>query len=127
MLTFLIAAAAGLVCGVLSGLGIGGGSLLMVWMTAVLSMEQTTAQGINLLYFLPCAVCSLIFHVKHRQLVWRAIWPAALAGAVCAAAGALLAQSLSAQLLRRLFGGFLILVGLSEVVLKGLRKPPAGK
>ena len=49
MLSFLIAVAAGLVCGVLSGFGIGGGSLLMVWMTAALSMEQKAAQGINLL------------------------------------------------------------------------------
>ena len=62
----------------------------MVWMTAVLSMEQKTAQGVNLLYFLPCAVCALIFHIKNRQIVWRAVWPAALAGAVCAAGGALL-------------------------------------
>lgn len=64
MLTFLGAILAGLVCGVLSGFGIGGGSLLMVWMTAVLSMEQKAAQGVNLLYFLPCAACALIFHIK---------------------------------------------------------------
>ena len=93
MLTLLAAAAAGLVCGVLSGFGIGGGSLLMVWMTAVLSMEQRAAQGVNLLYFLPCAACALIFHIKNKQIVWRAVWPAALAGSVCAVGGALLAQN----------------------------------
>ena len=92
MLTLLAAAAAGLVCGVLSGFGIGGGSLLMVWMTAVLSMEQRAAQGVNLLYFLPCAACALIFHIKNKQIVWRAVWPAALAGSVCAVGGALLAM-----------------------------------
>ena len=116
------AAAAGLVCGVLSGFGIGGGSLLMVWMTAVLSMEQKAAQGVNLLYFLPCAACALIFHIKNRQIVWRAVWPAALAGSVCAVGGAMLAQNVDAELLRKLFGGFLVLVGLSEILLKGLKK-----
>ena len=75
MLRFLGAILAGLVCGVLSGFGIGGGSLLMVWMTAVLSMDQKAAQGVNLLYFLPCAACALIFHIKNRQIVWRAVWP----------------------------------------------------
>ena len=80
MLNFLIAVLAGLVCGVLSGFGIGGGSLLMVWMTAVLAMEQKAAQGINLLFFLPTAVCALIFHAKHRQICWKAVVPAALAG-----------------------------------------------
>ena len=118
MLTFLGAILAGLVCGVLSGFGIGGGSLLMVWMTAVLSMEQKAAQGVNLLYFLPCAACALIFHIKNRQIVW----PAAAAGAACAVGGALLAQQADAETLRKLFGGFLILVGLSEVFLKGLKK-----
>ena len=73
MLTFLIAVLAGLLCGVLSGFGIGGGSLLMVWLTAAQSMEQRTAQGANLLYFLPTAACSLFFHVKNKQIVWRAV------------------------------------------------------
>mgnify|MGYP002681748930 CR=1 FL=1 len=107
MLRFLGAILAGLVCGVLSGFGIGGGSLLMVWMTAVLSMDQKAAQGVNLLYFLPCAACALIFHIKNRQIVWPAVWPA---------------QQADAETLRKLFGGFLILVGLSEVFLKGLKK-----
>ena len=118
MLNFLIAVLAGLVCGVLSGFGIGGGSLLMVWMTAVLAMEQKAAQGINLLYFLPTAVCALIFHAKHRQICWKAVVPAAIVGSVTAALAALLSANLEMSLLRKLFGGFLILVGLSEVFLK---------
>ena len=124
MLSFFAAVAAGVICGVLSGFGIGGGSLLMVWLTAALSMEQRTAQGVNLLYFLPTAVCSLIFHVKNKQVVWKAVIPAAIAGCLTAIPGALLAGSLDTGLLRKLFGGFLILVGLSEVFLKG--KKPKG-
>ena len=109
---------AGLGCGVLSGFGIGGGSLLMVWMTAVLSMEQKTAQGINLLYFLPTAAAALIFHTKNQLIEWKAVVPAAIAGSVTAALAALLSANLEMSLLRKLFGGFLILVGLSEVFLK---------
>ena len=122
MLNFIIAILAGLVCGVLSGFGIGGGSLLMVWMTAVLSMDQKAAQGINLLYFLPTAVCALIFHAKHRQICWKAVLPAAIAGCAAAVPGALLAASLDMELLRKLFGGFLIAVGLVEIFCKGLKK-----
>lgn len=122
MLNFVMAVLAGLVCGVLSGFGIGGGSLLMVWMTAVLSMEQKAAQGINLLYFLPTAVCALIFHIKNRQVCWRAVLPAALAGCAAAVPGALLAAQIEMDLLRRLFGGFLIAVGLVEIFLKGPKK-----
>lgn len=122
MLSFLLAIAAGLVCGILSGFGIGGGSLLMVWMTAVLSMEQKAAQGINLLYFLPTAAAALIFHAKNRLIEWKAVVPAAIAGSVTAALAALLSANLEMALLRKLFGGFLILVGLSEILLK-TRKP----
>ncbi len=111
----LVAGAAGLVCGVLSGLGIGGGTLLMVWMTAVMDMEQRMAQGINLLYFLPTAACALIFHIKNRLIRWRVVLPAAITGCLSAAGAALLATSVDASLLRKLFGGFLILVGITEL------------
>lgn len=112
----LLAGVAGLVCGVFSGLGIGGGTLLMVWMTAVMDMEQRMAQGINLLYFLPTAVCALIFHIKNRLIRWRVVIPAAIAGCLTAAGAALLATAIDASLLRKLFGGFLLLVGLNEIL-----------
>ncbi len=111
----MTAALAGLVCGLLSGLGIGGGTLLMVWMTAVQGMEQTQAQGINLLYFLPTALCALLLHGKNRLLRWHIILPAALAGCATAALAAWLATGMDMEWLRRGFGGFLLLVGLREL------------
>lgn len=106
---------AGAVCGVLSGLGVGGGTALMVWMTAICGTDPAQAQGINLLYFLPTAACALIFHAKHGLLRPRVILCAALGGAAVAALTAWLTASLETALLRRLFGGFLILVGLVEL------------
>ncbi len=111
----LLAGVAGLVCGVFSGLGIGGGTLLMVWMTAVMGMEQRMAQGINLLYFLPTAACALVFHIKNRLIRWRVVIPAAITGCLTAAGAAFLATAIDATLLRKLFGGFLLLVGLNEI------------
>lgn len=115
----MIAALAGLVCGVLSGLGIGGGTLLMVYMTAIQGIEQTTAQGINLLYFMPTAVCALFLHAKNRLLHLKTILPAAITGCICAIGAALLATAIDTELLRRLFGGFLLLVGLNELFYSG--------
>ncbi len=106
---------AGLVCGVLSGLGIGGGTLLMVWMTAICGIAQRTAQGINLLFFLPTAAAALIFHAKNRLIHWRTVFPAVIAGCLTAAGAAFLATLLDTGLLRKLFGGFLLLVGLTEL------------
>lgn len=112
----LISGLAGLVCGVFSGLGIGGGTLLMVWMTAVAGLEQQTAQGINLLYFLPTAACALFFHIKNRLIRWRIVLPAILTGCLTAAGAAYLATGIDTGLLRKLFGGFLLLVGIRELL-----------
>ena len=111
----LIAGLAGVICGVLSGLGIGGGTLLMVWMTAVMGLEQRVAQGINLLYFLPTAACALFFHIKNRLIRWRVVIPAILTGCITAGGTAFLATAIETELLRKLFGGFLILVGIREL------------
>ena len=111
----LLSGLAGLVCGVFSGLGIGGGTLLMVYMTAVMELEQRAAQGINLLYFLPTAACALFFHIKNRLIRWRVVLPAILTGCVTAAGAAWLATGMDTGLLRKLFGGFLLLVGIREL------------
>ncbi len=111
----------GILCGILSGFGIGGGSLLMVWLTAVVAMDQKAAQGINLLYFLPTSLGALIFHIKNKMICWKAVIPAALCGCVTAALAAWLASSMDVSLLRKLFGGFLLVVGVMEF----FKKPKA--
>ncbi len=113
---------AGLLCGVLSGLGVGGGSLLMVWLTAVLSFEQRAAQGINLLYFLPTALASVCIHMRRRLVDLQTAVPAAIAGAVFACGGAFLAQRMDMGLLRKLFGGLLAVTAVMELK-KALKKP----
>ncbi len=115
MKAWFLPALAGLICGLLSGLGIGGGTLLMVWLTAICGLEQRNAQGINLLYFLPTALSSLIFHIKNRLIRWEIVLPAALTGAAAAALTAWLSQRLDTTLLCRIFGGFLLFVGLKEL------------
>lgn len=102
------------VCGFLSGLGVGGGSLLMVWLTAAAGIPQEAARSINLLYFLPTAAAAVLLHGKHRCIEGRGIGMAILGGAAGAAAGILLSGYLPAELLRKLFGAFLLWVGVLE-------------
>lgn len=87
----------------------------MVWMTAVMGIAQQTAQGINLLYFLPTALCALIFHGKNRLIHMKTVIPAAIAGSLAAAGSALLASFMDTGILKKLFGGFLLLVGIREI------------
>lgn len=113
--SFPAAVAVGTLLGFLSGLGVGGGSLLVVWLTAVLAAEPRLAQGMNLLFFLPAALCACFFHIRRKKLPWSLVLPAAGAGCLTAALGAFLAGRMDTDLLRRLFGGLLLLTGLSEL------------
>ena len=54
--------------GVLSGMGVGGGSLLIVLLSAFMQVEQVTAQGVNLVYFLPAAAIAVLIHWKKGNI-----------------------------------------------------------
>lgn len=112
----LPAFAAGVLTGVLSGFGVGGGTLLLVYMTLVAGLEQQLAQGINLLYFLPAGLMALPAHVKNGYIEKSALVPCIGAGLVCAAGAAWAATSMDTAVLRKCFGGFLILIGLWELM-----------
>ena len=88
MKDWLIAALAGAATGVLSGFGVGGGSLLLIYMTSFAGVPQTLAQGINLLYFLPAGLMALPAHVKNGYIEKPALLPAIGAGLACAALAA---------------------------------------
>ena len=63
----LLSMLAGALTGLLTGAGIGGGSLLLLYMTVFQKVPQLEAQGINLLYFLAATPPSLYFHIRaHR-------------------------------------------------------------
>lgn len=105
----------GMLLGFLTGLGIGGGSLLILWLTFGLGMEPGMARGINLLFFLPAAIIACWFRWRQGNIRIRQILPAILCG--CAAAGicATLSGTINTELLKKLFGGLLILTGLREL------------
>lgn len=111
-------ALAGLATGVLSGFGLGGGTLLMLYMTWLGGLSQHAAQGINLLYFLPCAAGALTAHIRNGQVEARAAVPAILGGLPMAALAAWAAMTLDGGVLRKVFGAVIVAVGLRELLAK---------
>lgn len=69
MSAFVLPFLCGLGAAVISAWGVGGGTLLLLVMTLFLGVDQRTAQGINLLFFLPTALSALLCHPKKR-LLW---------------------------------------------------------
>ena len=115
MTDWLIPFLCGLGAAVISAWGVGGGTLLLLVMTLFLDIDQRTAQGINLLFFLPTAVSALLCHAKSGYLDKPTLKAAVPAAVLAAAAGAWLATAVDVALLRKPFGIYLLLSGLSLI------------
>ncbi len=101
--------------GFLSGLGTGGGSLLILWLTLVVGMEPANARAINLLFFIPSALVSCWFRWRQGTLEFRKIFPAIAAGCIAALLGSWISFSLDTHILKKLFGGLLLFTGFREL------------
>lgn len=112
----------GTVLGFLSGLGIGGGSLLILWLTAVIQMPEESARMINLLFFLPAAFAACLFRIRQGKLPIRKAAPAIVSGMIAAAVASHAAAFIHEDLLRKLFGILLLITGIRELFYR--RKNP---
>lgn len=102
-----------LVFSALSAMGIGGGSLLMLYLTELRGMEQTAAQSVNLLCFFVSSFAAIPFYRRAGLLDgWKEPCVLALSGLLLALLGAWLAGRLPEEWIRRIFGGFLVLTSL---------------
>lgn len=102
---------AGAVCGVLSGFGIGGGSLLLLYMAQIAGIDQTRSQGINLIYFIPSSVAALISHIKNKLVSFKTLVWTVPPAIIMSILGSLAATSIPSVLLRKFFGIFLTITG----------------
>ena len=106
------------ILGFLSGLGTGGGSLLILWLTLVLDVPQNDARAINLMFFVPSAVIACLFRWKQGKLNFRKVLPGILAGCAAAAGCTLLTAGQTPDLLKKAFGILLICAGIREIFYK---------
>lgn len=114
MVLFLI----GLAAGIVSGMGIGGGAILIPALVLFANPEQHIAQSVNLLFFIPTALIAIIIHIKNRRIDFRMAVPIIITGLFGAYLGSKLAVSLPGNSLKRLFGVFLLLMGCYEMLRK---------
>ncbi len=106
----------GFLSGILSSMGFGGGTVLILLLTSFMGVSQITAQGINLLYFIPVAAVSLIFHFKNNTVDKSAAAQLILWGLIGAVGGALIANLLEGKIpLKIIFAVFVLVLGLKEV------------
>ena len=102
---------ASLLLGALAGMGIGGGGLLVIYLTLVKDFDQINAQAINLLFFIFAAASSLAVHAKKRKMDIRLISIFAVSGIVGSLVGTGITALIPSELTRKLFGAMLMISG----------------
>lgn len=110
--------AAAFFAGVLGSMGLGGGTILVVYLIKYAGLSQTAAQGINLFCFIPTALGATLIYTKNKLTDKSTVIPLILWGIFGSLAGFLLLSRLPDEILRKLFGGFLIVLGMKELFSK---------
>lgn len=112
MIDFLVS------CGValLSGLGVGSGGLLVVFLTEYCDVGQLFAQGVNLIFFIFSSGASTAVNLRARNICYGAVTVMSVGGTVGAIVGALVASALAPDLLRIGFGAMLLIGGIPSFI-----------
>ncbi len=107
----------GFITGTVSALGIGGGSVLMTYL-AVAGYGHFDAVGINLTYFICCAVPVAIKHIKSGLIALGEILPAAIPACAASVIISIAVSDMDQDMLRKAFGFFAIAAGVREIFKK---------
>ncbi|MBR1988666.1 MAG: sulfite exporter TauE/SafE family protein [Clostridia bacterium] len=107
---------AGILGGIIGGMGMGGGTLTIPILTIFLSYKQILAQGVNLIAFLPMSIIALIIHFKNHLVAYKETWLLALVGSLFSIFGALGANKVPNIVLKKLFALFLIGLAIWQIV-----------
>ena len=111
---FIISFIAAAITGILSAWGIGGGTLLIVFMTVIQGLSHTEAGGINLLYFIPTSSAALYSHIKNGFIDKKAFIFAVIPGVITAVSLSYFSKMIDPSIIKKLFGFFLIAIGIRE-------------
>ena len=117
MLDFFV----GFLTAVLSGLGIGGGGLLVIWLVLVRSGDQLASQGINLIFFLFSSTAAMVVHLIKRHINWGLVGYMVLLGSAGALIGSVMAKNIAPEIIRIAFG--VLLIGSGTITLFKKNKP----
>ncbi len=108
----VIKAIASFLAGLFGSMGFGGGGVLIIYLVIFSDMPQIKSQGINLAFFIPCAVISTIIYTVKKQIKYKEIFPVILGGIIGALFAGFFLKSLKADYLSIAFAAFLIITGI---------------
>ena len=105
----------GMISGIVSGTGMGGGTILIFLLTFMMGIEQHVAQATNLIFFIPTSIVAIIINIKNKNIDLKLAKIITLMGIIGAVIGAKISVNMDVSHLRKYFGFFLILVACYEI------------
>lgn len=108
----VIKAIASFLAGLIGSMGFGGGGVLIIYLVIFTNTPQIKSQGINLAFFIPCAVISTVIYTIKKQIKYNEIYPVILGGCVGALFASFFLKSLKTEYLSYAFAAFLIITGI---------------
>lgn len=105
----------GLVSGIISGMGMGGGTFLILCLSIFLGVNQKIAQGVNLIFFIPTSIAAIAVNIKDKNINFKIAKIVIAFGIIGAVVGAIIARTINVNLLRKLFGIFLGFIAIHEI------------
>lgn len=106
----------GVLGGIIGGMGMGGGTLLIPLLTIFCNVEQHIAQSINLIAFVPMSIVAIIIHAKNGLIKGEYFWWTAIPATVVGIISSLAVKNINGNVLSRCFGGFLIALGIYQLI-----------
>ena len=114
----ILYAVAGFASGALGAMGLGGGSILVIYLTLFANIEQHQAQGINLIFFIFMALVAVLIYLHKKLINLKIIWPALILGIPGAIIGFYLSYMIDSSILSKLFGLLLLFIGAKQILKK---------
>ncbi len=105
----------GVVSGIITGTGMGGGTILIALLTITQGIEQHIAQATNLVFFVPTSIVAIIMNIKNKNVDLKLASIISFFGIIGAVIGASIAMKVDVRMLKKLFGYFLALIGINEI------------
>lgn len=105
----------GVISGMVTAIGMGGGTVLILLLTLFLAIPQHVAQATNLLFFVPTAITAIVLNLKEKNIELKVGITIIIFGIMGAITGSVLANKMDVRNLRKLFGIFLLCVAIHEI------------
>lgn len=105
----------GIIAGIVAGMGMGGGTILILLLTLFMQLGQHESQGINLIFFIPTSIVAIFINWKNKNINIKLGIQLAIFGIFGAMLGAFISASMDVGLLKKIFAIFLIIIAFYEI------------